>query len=644
MLLSSSNYDAVASTYDFVNEVTTTKRQHYNTTHTTTPLVTIDNRYLYDHEGRKLKTWQQITNGTTATTKTLLSKIDYNEISQVLTKHLHSTDSTNFQQNVAYTYNERGWMLTSSAPLFAMQLYYNTGTNKAYNGNIMYQYWGTLGSLTTNYTYLYDRLNRLNSGASSDHFIERGIAYDMQGNITNLSRVWNNTLADSLLYSYTGNRLVNIIDKTTSATGLVAGTTNYTYDGNGNLLTNSNTVNIGQNKSYTYNLLDLPQTVTISGGTVTYTYDAGGNKLRKQSTTLGSTEYISGIQYNATITGLPDFIQTDEGRAVPSGTTAYKYYYYLGDNLGNTRITFDSSSGTATTLQKDDYLPFGMEINRSVASPKNEYLYNKKELQEELGQYDYGARFYDPGIARLIMIDPHSEKYFGISPYTYVGDNPITFIDPTGMDLIKIKVPDGNGGTKFAVVDKTIAKQAYEFAWKMYDQYGVVVTESYRTDEQQRDVPGSGGLKAQVGKSRHQQGFALDFGVKGAYYGDKDSQKSESLKEYKTEVGQYGESVSDFDWRYGLKDYPHFELDARDNGYKSFADAYETNKKYYKEKGGVDGLPIYDPNEETDVTLTYKVNGKDVTVHGTKLSDKEIQAIKDYAKTLPEKNKEDDKQ
>jgi hypothetical protein len=34
--------------------------------------------------------------------------------------------------------------------------------------------------------------------------------------------------------------------------------------------------------------------------------------------------------------------------------------------------------------QKDDYYPFALEINRSVLSPKNEYLYNKKELQEKL--------------------------------------------------------------------------------------------------------------------------------------------------------------------------------------------------------------------------------------------------------------------
>ena len=56
------------------------------------------------------------------TTKTLISQIDYNEVGQVLTKHLHSVDSLNYMQNIAYTYNERGWLLSSSAPLFAMQL------------------------------------------------------------------------------------------------------------------------------------------------------------------------------------------------------------------------------------------------------------------------------------------------------------------------------------------------------------------------------------------------------------------------------------------------------------------------------------------------------------------------------------------
>ncbi len=51
--------------------------------------------------------------------------------------------------------------------------------------------------------------------------------------------------------------------------------------------------------------------------------------------------------------------------------------------------------------------------------------------------YDYGARFYDPQLARWHVPDLLAEYNFNQSPYNYCMNNPISFIDALGLDTLK---------------------------------------------------------------------------------------------------------------------------------------------------------------------------------------------------------------
>jgi RHS repeat-associated protein len=126
-----------------------------------------------------------------------------------------------------------------------------------------------------------------------------------------------------------------------------------------------------------------------------------------------------------------------------NGAAAWQYEYFLQDHLGNNRILFadlnnDGSVDASEILQETHYYAFGMEMEgdwqATTLGPDQRYRFNGKEFSEELGLYDYGARWYDPAVARWGQVDPLAESNNSFSPYNYVLNNPILLIDPDGRD------------------------------------------------------------------------------------------------------------------------------------------------------------------------------------------------------------------
>ena len=426
----------LSTQYNFAGDVTNTRENQYVAGLSNT----LEKRYEYNDNGSLKNVYVKLNTGAEEN----VASYTYDRLGNVREKIYGGTS-----QKDLCKYDINGRLVEVNNPddqnstnLFAYRLGFDK-PDKLGSSTPTAQYAGSISTIVWRsqntsgvkqkkaYGFSYDGLDRLNATSygdgetigEKDYYVERNLSYDLNGNITGLTRTNGSGAASTYSNSYVGNLLQSVNSGAA-----------YTYDANGNATTD------GKNAyKLAYNELNLPSTVSTSAGAlaITYKYDADAEMLLTKTPNgyvryyVGSMVYEKQTSSSAIVFSLA---QHSEGVVLASGI----YNYYLKDHLGNVRVVFHkAANGTLVVDQATDYYPFGKSFD-NVNPNINRYLYNGKELQDQmvgsipLGYYNFGARFYDPELGMWHSVDPAAESFYDFSTYNYCANNPLIYKDPNG--------------------------------------------------------------------------------------------------------------------------------------------------------------------------------------------------------------------
>ncbi len=416
--------------YDFTGNRTIFKTTYIPSSGASVTLLTT---YSYDSMGRPTVTSHQIGNGSSVT----LQSLSYDEVGRLAEKKRTGTGAASTlvaKLKSDYSYNLRSWLTDISGGLFSESLQYQDAASSTYRqwgGNISGMDWesGTENRLR-HYNFAYDKLSRLTSATYVEDAIPGAFgatySYDRNANLTSVVHTGLNSA---------GTASTTVLNLSTSLSGNRISSGSATYDAKGRQTAYTQ----GISRTVTYNLLDLPQQETVGSSVVIdRKYGADGMKLQEKVTTNSNSvltrDYVGSLIYE---NGTLKKILFDGGYVDMTGS-APAYRFFLTDHLGSVRVV---AAADGTVMQVNHYYPYGglmTDPRHTISSPAasdSRYRFSSKELSEESGEYDFGARFLDPVPGRFITLDPLAEKYYNLSPYAYCAGNPISFVDPDGRKV-----------------------------------------------------------------------------------------------------------------------------------------------------------------------------------------------------------------
>jgi len=169
----------------------------------------------------------------------------------------------------------------------------------------------------------------------------------------------------------------------------------------------------------------------VSGATsATFVYDGDGNRVK--SVLGGVTTYHVGNHFEwtgSTSTMVKYYYAGGQRVAMRKGSSTL--YFLLGDHLGSTSLTANSSGSKVAELR---YHPYGSTRYTDGTTPTS-YRFTGQREDTTIGLYFYNARYYDPALGRFISADtivPSPGDPQSLNRYSYVLNSPLNYRDPSG--------------------------------------------------------------------------------------------------------------------------------------------------------------------------------------------------------------------
>ena len=322
------------------------------------------------------------------------------------------------------------------------------------------------------YEFTYDFAGRITSINDIDGLTT--YAYDARDQLTGAERDEKDLRGDeSYLYDANGNRLESHLHGSNYVTGpanrlLSDGTYNYDYDAEGNMIRRTDIANADY-RVFEYDHRNrLVGVVDFSSGgivtqEVTFTYDAPGRRISKTVQHDGDGvdgEITTHFIYDRADVVI-DMVDADgSGPMLPKLFFRYVFgpntdqilafedamlgqtFWPLPDQLGSIRDILDSAGIIRNHVSYDS---FGNVVDQSDPTANTRYLFTGREYDPELNLWYYRARFYDAQIGRLLSFDALAflNPNDASNPFIYVENNPISRVDPFGLqsNLAESPVP-----------------------------------------------------------------------------------------------------------------------------------------------------------------------------------------------------------